>query len=69
MTAEEVLKSKIEENKSGLEFNFPSKSKCASVNFENLGLRGQSHRDLVFIGVVVVVICNDGLVRGIDLPV
>ena len=64
-----MLKSKIEENKSGLEFNFPSKSKCASVNFENLGLRGQSHRDLVFIGVVVVVICNDGLVRGIDLPV
>ena len=25
---------KIEENKSGLEFNFPSKSKCASLNFE-----------------------------------
>ena len=25
---------KIEENKSGLEFNFPSKSKCGSLNFE-----------------------------------
>ena len=24
----------IEENKSGLEFNIPSKSKCASLNFE-----------------------------------
>ena len=29
-----MLESKIEENKSGLEFNFPSKSKCASLNFE-----------------------------------
>ena len=25
---------KIEENKSGLEFNFPLKSNCASLNFE-----------------------------------
>ena len=25
---------KIEENKSGLEFNFPLKSNCASLNFD-----------------------------------
>ena len=30
----ECSNQKIEENKSGLEFNFPSKSKCASLNFE-----------------------------------
>ena len=30
----ECSNQKIEENKSGLEFNFPSKSKCPSLNFE-----------------------------------
>ena len=30
----ECSNQKIEENKSGLEFNFPSKSKCASLNFD-----------------------------------
>ena len=34
MQQKELSNQKIEENKSGLEFNFPLKSNCASLNFE-----------------------------------